>query len=170
MAKDIQKINGIVVDDGSVKETIRNKFGEEVGVFYFRPTDVGMVDRYNEIAEKFDKITEPLEQANINPDGTADGDDDVSMEAMREAENRLYEACDYLLGGNFSEAFFGKMKPFSPVNGRFYCEIAIEAVGQYISQQFDRETQKVNARVLKYTQGYQPHGKKSGKHKGGKKK
>ena len=60
MAKDIQKINGIVVDDGSVKETILNKFGEEVGVFYFRPTDVGMVDRYNEIAEKFDKITEPL--------------------------------------------------------------------------------------------------------------
>ncbi|MBR4078225.1 MAG: hypothetical protein IKK17_06435 [Oscillospiraceae bacterium] len=169
MAKDIQKINGIVVDDGSVKETILNKFGEEVGVFYFRPTDVGMVDRYNEIAEKFDKITEPLEQVDINPDGTTDGDD-ASMEAMREAENRLYEACDYLLGGNFSDAFFGKMKPFSPVNGRFYCEIAIDAVGQYISQQFDRETQKVNHRVLKYTQGYQPHGKKTGKHKGGKKK
>ena len=59
---------------------------------------------------------------------------------MKEAETRLYAACDKLFGGNMSEAFFGKMHPFSPVNGRFYCENALSAVGQYISKQFARET------------------------------
>ncbi len=172
MANDIQKFNGsgfgIVVDDGSVKETIRNKHGEVVGEFTFYPHDIGIIDRFNKAVADFNKITEPLEQVNINAEGGAD--DDAELEALREAEQRLYKSCNYIFGGDVAEAFFGKLHPFSPVNGRFYCEIVIDALGQYISRHFDRETQKVNARVMKYTQGYQPHGKKSGKHKNGKKK
>lgn len=159
----------IVVDEGSIKVPVCNKHGDEIGVFYFQPTDIGMVDRYNKTVAEFDKITEPLENVNIKGDGTVDKDDESGFEAMREAERRLYEACDYLFGGNMSEAFFGKVHPFSPVNGRFYCENALEAVGKFISRQFERETAKVNSRVKKYTQGYQPHGHKTGKHKGGKK-
>lgn len=157
---------GIVVDDGSVTEYIRNKRGEVIGEFTFYPHDIGIIDRYNKAVADFDKITEPLEQVNIGPDGTAEGDE---LEALREAEKRLYDACNYIFGGNMSEAFFGKLHPFSPVNGRFYCENALEALGQYISRRFDREVDKVNKRVTKYTQGYQPHGHKTGKHKGGKK-
>ena len=123
-----------------------------------------MVDRYNKAMSEFDKITEPLENVNIKGDGTVDENDEAGFAAMREAQRRLYEACDYLFGGNMSEAFFGKVHPFSPVNGRFYCENALEAVGKFISRQFDRETAKVNNRVNKYTHGY-----KTGKHKGGKK-
>ena len=164
--KIIPSNTGIVVDDGSVTEYIRNKSGAVIGEFCFKPTDLGIVDRYNKAIADFDKITEPLEQVDINPDGTADGEDELS--ALREAEKRLYDACDYIFGGNMSEAFFGKMHPFSPVNGRFYCENAIEALGQYISRRFDREVGKVNSRVSKYTQGYKPHGVKTGKHKDGK--
>ena len=168
MANEYQDINGIVVDDGSVTEYIRNKSGEVIGQFTFYPHDIGIIDRYNKAIADFDKITEPLQQVSINAQGGVD--DDEELEALREAEQRLYKACDYIFGGNMSEAFFGKLHPFSPVNGRFYCEVAIEALGQYISNRFDRETRKVNDRVMKYTKGYEPHGKKSGKHKGGKKK
>ena len=65
-----QKFTGIVVDDGSVRESIRNRHGDEIGVFYFRPTDIGIIDRYNKVAADFDKITAPLENVNINADGT----------------------------------------------------------------------------------------------------
>ena len=166
MADKIKNLNGmaLVVDDGSEKIPICNKFGDEIGVFYFQPTDIGIIDRYNKVIGEFDKITEPLENVNINSDGTAEGKEKAEQEALKEAEKRLYEACDYLFGGNFAEAFFGKMHPFSPVNGRFYCENALNAVGQYISRQFNREVSKVNARVQKYT-----HGIKTGKHKDGKK-
>ena len=167
MAENIknQNFTGIVVDDGSVRESILNKHGEEIGVFYFRPTDVGMIDRYNKMAVDFDKITAPLENVNINPDGSVDEKNEAEMAAMEEAVKRLYDACNYLFDGNFSEAFFGKMHPFSPVNGRFYCENALDAVGKYISRQFDREVTKVNNRVNRYTHGY-----RTGKHKDGKKK
>lgn len=158
--------NFIVVDDGSVEVPIRNKRGEEIGVFYFRPTDMGMIDRFNGMVDDFDNITEPLESVNIKPDGTVDEKNDAEMAAMREAESRLYAACDTLFGGNMSEAFFGKMHPFSPVNGRFYCENALSAVGQYISKQFARETKKINTRLEKYLHGYRA---RTGKHRNGRK-
>ena len=50
---------------------------------------------------------------------------EAEFAALREAEKRLYTACDKLFGGNMSEAFFGKMHPFSPINGHFYCENAL---------------------------------------------
>ena len=92
------------------------------------------------------------------------GTDQWQLE-VQEATKRLYDACNFLFDGNFAEAFFGSMHPFSPVNGRFYCENALDAVGKYISRQFDREVAKVNNRVSRYTHGY-----KTGKHKDGKKK
>lgn len=152
---DSRKQNGIVVDDGSVRESILNKFGEEIGVFYFRPTDIGIIDRYNKVAADFDKITAPLEDVNINADGTVDEQNEAEMEVMNEVKKRLYDACDYLFDGNVSEAFFGKMEPFSPVGGRFYCENALDAIGKYISAKFDQETKKIEKRVSRYTRDYQ---------------
>lgn len=161
-----QNFNEIVVDDGSVEVPIRNKQGDQIGVFYFQPTDIGIIDRYNNLVNALDSIVEPLETVNINPDGTADEKNEAEAAALHEAEQRLYNACNALFNGNFAEAFFGKMHPFSPVNGRFYCENALDAVGKFISRQFDREVQKVNARVAKYTHGYAA---RTGKHKDGKK-
>lgn len=161
----ILKFNGITVDDGSIEVPIRNLQNEIIGSFVFRPTDVGIIERYNKVVGDFDKITEPLETVNIKPDGTVDENDAAEMAAMKEAEQRLYDACNYLFGGNFAEAFFGKMHPFSPIKGHFYCENALNVVGKYISAQFEREVKQVNSRVERYTHGY-----RTGKHKGGKKK
>lgn len=160
----ILKFNGIAVDDGSVEVPIQNKRGDVIGTFVFNPTDIGIIERYNKVIGDFDKITEPLESINVNPDGTADEKNDAEMAALKEAETRLYDACNYLFGGNFAEAFFGKMHPFSPINGRFYCENALNAVGKFISAQFEREVKQVNTRVERYVHGY-----RTGKHKGGKK-
>lgn len=153
----------IVVDDGSVEVPIKNKRGDTLGVFYFRPTDMGFIDRYNQLAGDFEKIAAPLENVNIRPDGTVDEKNEAEYAALKQAEQNLYTACDTLFGGNMSEAFFGKVHPFSPVDGRFYCVIALEAVGNFISQQFEREVKKLNSRMKKYTHGY-----KTGKHKYGK--
>ncbi len=155
MAEEIrQDALEIVIDDGSKKVPIRNLSGDEIGVFYFHPTDVGIISRYNERMAKFDEIVAPLESVNINSDGTADENDMAAVEALAEAEKRLYEACDYIFGGNMSEAFFGKMHPFSPVGGIFYCETALEKVGAFISAQFEQETAKISTRMKKYVNKY----------------
>lgn len=161
-----QKKDRIIVEDGGIKVPIENKYGDKIGMFYFHPSDIGIIDRWNKVANNFDNITAPLENVNINPDGATDEKNEAEQAALKEAEKRLYDACDYLFDGNMSEAFFGKMNPFSPVNGRFYCENALSAVSAFISRQFDREVAKVNNRVNKYTHGYQA---RTGKHKDGRK-
>lgn len=153
---------GIVVDDGFIKEKIINTYGDVIGVFCFRPADFNIIDRYNKIASEFDKIVEPLENVNISADGSAEEADNAAFEALAEAKKRLFDACDYLFDGNMSEAFFGKTHPFAPVKGHFYCEIVLNAVGQYISKHFERETKKIRDRVNRYTHGY-----RTGKHKNG---
>ena len=142
MEENIQKNDEfLVIDDGSKRVPIRNLEGEEIGVFRFRPTDFGIVKRYNETVARLSEIVEPLEN-------------DDSDEAFEKAKKALYEACDYIFGGNMSEAFFGRVSPFSPVNGRFYCEQALEVVGDYIGKQFDAEVKKIRKRVSKYVSKY----------------
>jgi len=156
--------NTIVVNDGMERVSIKNAYGYEDGVFYFRPTDIGIIERYNDFVSELKEITAPLNSANIENDGTAKKGDQASFDALKEAEKRLNEAVNVLFGGNFAEAFFGKMHPFSPVKGRFYCEEAIEKVGAYINARFDTEIKQSENRVAKYTSGYQ-----TGKHRNGRK-
>lgn len=150
----------LVVDDGSIVVPIKNTAGDCIGQFKFRPTDFNIVKRYNEVAEKFGEVVQPLVNANIGADG--EGEDEASVKILAEAESRLFELVDYMFDGNMAEAFFGKMSPFSPIDGKFYCENALNAVGSFISNKFDAEIKKISNRVEKYTHGY-----KTGKHKNG---
>lgn len=152
----------ITLDDGSRHVPIFNLYGEQIGEFKFRPTDIGMVNRFNEKSAEFSALAEPLEKVNINADGTADEDNSAeAIAAFNEAESRLFALVDYIFGGNASEAFFGHMHPFSPVNDNFYCMLMLEKLGEFIGQQFNAEMPKVNANVTKYTNKYA--GKRGGR-------
>ena len=152
----------ITLDDGSRHVPIYNLYGEQIGEFKFRPTDIGMVNRFNEKASEFSALAEPLEKVNINADGTVDEDNSAeAIAAFNEAEARLFKLVDYIFGGNASEAFFGHMHPFSPVNDNFYCMLMLEKLGEFIGKQFDAEMPKVSANVTKYTGKYS--GKRGGK-------
>ena len=163
MAEKNMNFDEIIVDDGGVEVPIRNTQGEEIGVFHFNPTDIGIIERYNKVADEFDNVVAPLESIEVAQDATAEEKEAAEQTALKDATERLYTACNYLFGGDFASAFFGKVHPFSPVNGHFYCENALGAVGKYISAQFDQEVKKVNSRVERYTHGY-----RTGKHKDGK--
>lgn len=143
----------IIVDDGYKKVPIINKHGEEVGVFYFNPSDIGIIERYNKLAQSFAEITAPLELE--APEGATDEERDAfNLKTLQEASERLYKACDELFGGDFSTAFFGRTNPWSPSNGKFYCEEALEKVGAFIGKAFDSEVKKIQNRVNKYTGKY----------------
>ena len=152
MADNNIKPMGIVVDDGRRRVPITNIYGDEIGVFYFNPTDMNIIERYNKLAKSFDTILEPLEQ--IKDDSDNEDANNIRMEAYKEAENRLNEAINELFGADASGAFFGNVNPFSPNEGKFYCERVLEVVGKYIADQFKVETEKLNSRIDKYTRKY----------------
>lgn len=137
----------ITVDDGSRRVPIMNTEGEEIGAFRFHPTDLGIVERYNRLAETFDAITAPM-------DGLGDVDDLTDpnvVAALVEAKQRMFTAVNDLFGSeDAAEAFFGKMNPFSPVNGEFYAAQVLAQVGAFISAQFSTEIKALSKKARKY--------------------
>lgn len=139
----------ITVDDGSRRIPIQNKQGEEIGSFTFHPTDIGIIDRYNSMADQFDAIVEPLQAVELTDDMSIT--DPTLVGALKEATTRLYAAVNELFGSDdAAEAFFGKMHPFSPVNGEFYCSQVLAQVGAFIGSQFDAETKALSKKARKY--------------------
>ena len=160
------RVNNISVDDGLEKIVITNKLGNEIGVFYFRPTDTGIIDRYNEALTRLDAALEPI--TSKKKSASPNEDPEVAAQAIRntlsEARGRLCEVFDYLFDANVSEAFFSRVDPFTVSNGRFYCENVIEAIGAFIEKRIGVEVKRLNDRTSRYTHGY-----RTGKHKAGKK-
>ena len=119
----------ITVDDGARRVPILNMDGEEIGSFRFHPTDIGIIERYNRLAEQFDAISEPLEGLSVPEGGEMDLTDPKLVAALTEAESRLNAAVNKLFGSDgAAEAFFGRMHPFSPVNGEFYATQVLQKV------------------------------------------
>ena len=151
MAEDKDLMMNIVVDDGSRRVPILNKSGEEIGAFTFHPTDLGIIERYNDMASGFDAIVEPLQALEATEGADVDLTNPTYIDALGEASRRLYEAVNVLLGSDdAAEAFFGKLNPFSPVDGDFYCTGVLNALGAYIGRVFETETAKFSAKAQKY--------------------
>lgn len=141
----------IVVDDGYVHVPMYNLGGDKIGEFSFQPTDVDIVNRFNESMEKFDEVISPIKEF-----AEKAGEDADPMDALNEARDRLFKACDYIFNAETGKSLFGRMHPFSLVDGKFYCEEVFDKLGQFIAAQFGEQTKKVNARVQKYVAKYTP--------------
>lgn len=155
----------IIIDDGSIEIPIRNRYGTELGKFYFIPTDLDIINRYNHFVEHFDEIIEPITHVDIDSDGATEEADEAATNILNTATERLGAAIDKLFNAEgASSVLFARCNPFTPVGGVFFVEHAIEGIGKCIEAYFDEELKASQKRIEKYT-----HGVRTGKHKGGKK-
>ena len=152
--------NMIVIDDGRIDIPIRNQLGETIGMFRFNPTDINIVNRYNEAAEKIEEVVKPLIDYDISSKG--EGETPQAIVALNEAEERLTDIMDYVFGGKTKEAFFGETHAFAPTNGKFFCEVIFDALGTFIEKKFAAETKRMSTRLQSHTQGYKPGRRKKG--------
>ncbi len=167
MSNEKEKTVSLSVDDGRERITINNKYGDELGVFYFRPTDTQIIDRYNDAISRLDAALEPLMALADAPQAASNDAEEAAQAlsaAMKEARTRICEIFDFIFDANVSEAFFDRVDPFVLSNGHFYCENVVEAIGKFIAERIGGEVKHLNARVTRYTHGY-----RTGKHKDGKK-
>lgn len=141
----------ITVDDGSRRVPICNILGEEIGSFVFHPTDIGIIERYNTMIKEIDSITKPIDSFEFDENASDEENSQRMLAAKNEATKQLYAAVDNLLASDgAAQIFFGKMNPFSPVDGKFYCEIVLQSIGQYINKQFKVENAKISERAKRY--------------------
>lgn len=135
----------LIVDDGSRRYEIKNTLGEVVGEFTLTPTDLGIYERYAQMQEEIEDIVKPMESVGDDPDmATFTG-------ATEETKERLFAAINRMFGGDVAGKLFGKLHPFTPVNGRFYFDRVLEVVGAQINAVFESEAVKFGEHVEKYT-------------------
>ena len=131
------KMNTMVIDDGSKTYTIENKQGKSLAEFCFRPADTNIISRYKEVSKFFQNfvITE-------EPD-------------IQKYEKQVIEQMNYLVNADAGNAFFGIMGPFSPMpDGSLFYETCLDAVCNVINQELDVRLEKMQKRTGKYTKKY----------------
>lgn len=152
MAK-VTQINGnapltAVIDDGTREVPIVNKFGKLVCNVYFRPADLSIIDRYNNMIKSFDGIVKPLETLEIRNDGTAAFEKD--WEILKKVELDLKQKFDELFDMEEADEIFAKRNPFSSVHGHFFAEVVLTALGEVINKAIDEESKLSAQRTDKY--------------------
>lgn len=131
--------NDIIIDDGRKVYNIKNKRGELLGQFEFRPSDTNIVNRHNEVIEFFNTFKVPEDTG----------------EAMKIAEKEIVDKISYLIDADAGEAFFSIMGPFSVLaSGELFAENVLGAIAKVIERELAVRTKKVRSRMNKYVAKY----------------
>ena len=136
-----------VIDDGSKRVPIINKFGDQIGEFYFTPADIGILERFRKLEQEAAEILNPFEKI------TEGSKMEDMADAMEAARVQLCDVLDKALGYEGAAArIFGRVHPFTPVGGRFYFEAIMEFIGNEINAAFDEQAAAFEAHTKKYTE------------------
>jgi hypothetical protein len=141
----------VIIDDGTQQIPILNKFGKKICDIYIRPADIAILDRYQALMKDFDRIVEPLQDLDINADGTASFDQDWKV--LKEVEKQVKRKIDELFDMEEADAIFATRNPFSSVGGEFFCLKVLKALAAVITDAVERETKASQKRMSKYLEG-----------------
>ena len=149
---ELNKKTTFVIDDGTRCYTFTNKFGDVIGEMHFRGGDISIIDRYNSLLSDFDKIIAPLSQiSTMKDDGTAVTDEDWGI--IKDVEKELINRLNAIFDSHDCENLFKNRNAFSTINGEFYVEKIIQALGNVVAQEMNEEKEKTKKRLDKYTKG-----------------
>ena len=137
-----------VFDDGTREIVLRNKFERIICKVHFRPADFSILDRLNLLKTDFKEIVKPLKQININANGEAAFQKDWAI--MKGVEAALIDRLNALFDMDDCGEIFKNRLAFSSVNGKFYAELVIEALGNIVIDAVNEEMEKSKARTDEY--------------------
>ena len=139
------------IDDGTKCYQFTNKFGEPIGTMHFRGGDISIYERYNALLDDFDTLVAPLSQLTLKDDGTSNNDEDWAK--IKQVESNFIERINAIFDSRDADNLFKNRNAFSTINGTFYVEKVLEALGNVVAQEMAEEQNKSKKRLEKYTKG-----------------
>lgn len=131
----------IQINDGSKSYEIVNQNDKVLGVFAFNPSDMNIIDKYNDVVESLKTATEKMSTG--------------KEEELTEASSLIREKMDILFGDDTSRTFFSITGPLTPLsNGQLFVENVLEAIGAIVEKEMNVRVKKVRERMDKYTAKY----------------
>lgn len=137
--------NNIIIDDGAKTYNIKNKRGQMLGKFTFRPSDTNIIDRYKEVAKFYESYQMPEKTGDLEKD----------TENIRKVEKEIVDQISYLIGADAKEELFGILGAFSLLeSGELFVENVLSSIATVIEREMNVRTQKVKKRMNKYVAKY----------------
>ena len=137
-----------VIDDGTKEIILKNRFGTEICKLHIRAGDVSIVDRFMAMRDSFADILKPLSDVSISSDGEATLEQDWAK--IKRVEAAAKAKINELFDMDEADNIFEKRSPFSSINGKFFIEIVLDALGSIIQQQINREAELSMQRTKKH--------------------
>lgn len=137
------------IDDGTKEITIVNKYQQQICQIHFRPSDMALVKRYNEVKDRIEDIVKPLTELNITADGKAVEENDWAV--LNEAEQKLIEMLNYILDSEDAGKIFEKRSAFSAVGGTFFMNHVLDVISKVISDGIEKEVEDLKKTTAQYT-------------------
>lgn len=144
-----EKKSMFVLDDGTKEVSFCNQYGQEIGKIHIRSGDISILDRYDELLKDFEKLTAPLKEVELRNDGTSSFDKD--WEIIKGVEQEFIKRINAVFDMEDGANLFKNRNAFSTINGHFYIENVIMALGEVVSQEIAHESELAQKRVEKYT-------------------
>lgn len=136
----------IKVADGAKTYDLVNQEGKLLGQLTFNPSDTNILERHAEVMKQLNKLKEDfgktVRKTTVNED-------------IAEIDRIVYEKIDYLLNADVSKTLFSIMGPFSPLaNGQFFVENVMDAIGNVIQADTEKQSKKIRQKIDKHTAKY----------------
>ena len=106
------------------------------------------MDRLNALMDDFSGIVEPLKNCDINADGTAKFE--AQWAAIKQVESALIDRINAVFDMDEAADIFAKRNAFSSVNGVFFVESVIMALGDVVKEAIEKESRESAERMSKY--------------------
>ncbi len=110
--------NIFAVDDGTREVTLVNTYGKVICKIHFRTGEIAIMDRYNALTNDLPGLLAPLQQVDINADGSA-VDADKGWAVIKQAEALLKQRINALFDMDEADEIFKTRSMFSSVGGVF---------------------------------------------------
>lgn len=138
----------ITIDDGTREYQICNTFGRRIGTVYFRPADISILDRYQEVMERLPQEISELSQISITNDGKAA--ESEGWATLKRVEAKLKDEINFLFDTDSADELFKTRNPFSSIGGEFWVTKILDALGGVIKEAVEEESRLSNERMKKY--------------------
>lgn len=133
----------IVIDSGLEEFVVEDKMGNIVGKIYFNPTDTGIIRRFDESEERFKNLMK------IDPEGKDE------WEIIAEAEDKMRDLLDYIMGQPCSHILFSVAQPMAVLaDGSMYIEKVLEGLETAINDAADARNNRLTEKIDKYARKY----------------
>lgn len=149
MARPAAAPNTFAVDDGAKEYVLTNNYGKTICKLYLRGGDMSILDRVQKLQGEIDEIVAPLNDLDIENDGSVlDGD---NYAIIKEVESRVIAAIDEVFdleGG--AAAIFKTRSPFAAVHGSFFLENVLNALARMVNSAMEAEGDLAQKRMAKH--------------------